>query len=82
MFFLILILVFCPYGAVFMTGCVNPRRCHWAGKMDALSGRLRGDGWLKIMIAIFLWHLFINFLHFGSFQSAFDDTKDTFYTEK
>jgi hypothetical protein len=43
--------------------------------MDALSGRLRGDGWLRIMIAIFLWHLFINFLHFGSFQSAFDDTK-------
>ena len=27
-----------------------PRRCHWAGMMDALSGRLRGDGWLKIII--------------------------------
>lgn len=59
-----------------------PRRCHWAGMMDALSGRLRGDGWLRIMIAIFRWHLFINFLHFGSFQSAFDGTKGATYTEK
>lgn len=59
-----------------------PRRCHWAGMMDALSGRLRGDGWLVFITEVFLWHLFIDILHFGSFQSAFDDTKDSFYTEK
>ena len=80
--FFILILLFCPYGAVFMTGLRYPRRCHWAGMMDALSGRLRGNGWLKIKIAIFLWHLFIDILHFGSFQSAFDGTKGSTYTEK
>jgi len=81
-FFLILILVFCPYGAVAATGLRYPRRCHWAGMMDALSGRLRGDGWLVFITEEFHWHLFIYFLHFGSFQSAFDDTKDSFYTEK